>query len=48
MTMGLFLIIIYFQRSPIYNVVDNNGKGGNIHPMTIFFYLLNIVDEDDF
>jgi hypothetical protein len=31
----------------IYNVVDNN-MGGNIHPMTTFFSLLNIIDENDF
>jgi hypothetical protein len=38
--MRLFLIIIYFQGALIfhyiyvYNVVNNNGKGVNSHPMT--------------
>jgi hypothetical protein len=45
MTMGLFLIIIYFQgalifHKYIYNIVDKNlgggGGGGNIHPMMTF------------
>jgi hypothetical protein len=34
----------------IYNVVDNNwvGGGGDIHSMTIFLELLNIIHENDF
>jgi hypothetical protein len=49
-----FLIIIYFQGALVfheveYNVVDNNGGWGglNVHLMTIFLKLFNIVDENE-
>jgi hypothetical protein len=38
-----------FSTKYIYNIVDNNWVGGGyIHPMTMFFKLLNIVDENKF
>jgi hypothetical protein len=49
-----FLIIIYFQGALVfheveYNVVGNNGGWGglNVHLMTIFLKLFNIVDENE-